>query len=179
MPFAIERLGAPQSATSLFLIVVLLSEVTGSIFWGHFADKYGNRMLLISLAVCMFFPPALAIIAPHIPYRETHLFGGVFGTINSQVLFLVLAFVFWGAIVGGHIIGYFTYMLEIAPRRRRPTFIGFTNLFGLPLIFTGLLAGYISERLGFEMAFFLAAAFSIVSIFVARTLREYRDTNHG
>ena len=177
MPFAIERLGAPQSATGLFLIVVLLSEVIASIFWGHFADKYGNRMLLISIALCMFFAPAFAIIAPRIPFKEINLFGGVFGTINSQVLFLVLSFMVSGAVIGGQIIGYFTYMLEIAPKRRRPTFIGFTNLFGLPLIFTGLVAGYISEHLGFETAFVVAAGFSILSIFVARTLRKVRDIN--
>lgn len=177
MPFAIERLGAPQSATGLFLIVVLLSEVVASIFWGHFADKYGNRMLFISIAVCMVFAPIFAIIAPHIRFREINLFGGIFGTINSQVLFLVLSFMVWGAIIGGQIIGYATYMLEIAPKRRRTTFIGFTSLFGFPLIFTGLVAGYIAEHLGFETAFAVAAGFSILSIFVARTLREYRNTN--
>jgi MFS family permease len=83
----------------------------------------------------------------------------------------------WGAIIGGQIIGYATYMLEIAPKRRRTTFIGFTNLFGLPLIFTGLVAGYIAEHLGFETVFAVAVGFSILSIFVARTLREYRNTN--
>jgi len=179
MPFAIERLGAPRSATGLFLIVVLLSELTGSILWGHFADKYGNRMLLIGIALVAFFAPVFALFAPRIPLREIDFFGQIFGTINSQVLFLVLSFAVSGAVSGGQIIGSAAYMLEIAPRRRRPTFIGFTNLFALPLVFTGLVAGLISEHLGFEMAFLLAAGFSIVSIFVARTLREYRDTNHG
>jgi len=82
--------------------------------------KINPNVILLDTVIALIagvaiFAPVFAIIAPRIPFREINLFGGVFGTINSQVLFLVLSFMVWGAIIGGHIIGYATYMLEIAP----------------------------------------------------------------
>lgn len=163
----------PESEHALFFSFVLFSlayvtRPVGSILWGHIADKYGRKPVLMSTlalmaipAIGMAFVPSYAtigiaasIIVMFLRFIQGIAFGGEFPTIIVTLYELAPENRkgFYGSFAdGGGNIGYLIGLLLVAFLNaslspETMTYYGWRFLFGLSIIFIFVL-GYIRYKL--------------------------------
>jgi len=112
---------------------------------GHVADRYGNRMALISSSTALLCATLCAILAPSLEWFK-------------------LAYVFLGVHLGSEIMARYNIAIEYAPRRKRAMYFGLMNAVLAPFYGVSLLGGWISDSSGYQMVFYLGATFSIIGI---------------
>ncbi len=86
----------------------------------------------------------------------------------------VLVFALAGFCINGGRIGYTNYLLDISPRKRRPTYIGLSSTFLAPTAFFPLIAGVVIQYISFAFLFVLAALLVSMSFFLSLKLEEPR-----
>jgi len=74
-------------------------------------------------------------------------------------------------------VGEQNYLLEIAPERRRPSYLGFNSAMQLPLALVPVLAGAVVDRFSYAPLFVLSALGGGLAVARALALREPRDVS--
>ncbi len=108
VPYALSHFKVPGETIGLFLAVSAVSGVLSNALWGYVGERYGIRWILIgtSLLVCM--APVVAVSVRYLP-------------LVWQMRGYFLTFVCSGASMSGMMVGFMTYMINIAPPLSRPT----------------------------------------------------------
>jgi len=86
----------------------------------------------------------------------------------------VLVFALAGFCINGGRIGYTNYLLDISPRKRRPTYIGLSSSFLAPTAFFPLIGGVVIQYISFAFLFVLTALLVSMSFFLSLKLEEPR-----
>ena len=164
MPYALDRLSLGVETCGLFLSAATLTNVLANLFWGRFGQRRGNRAIL-------FWAAPLLVLAPMWAMGVGALSRwGVRG--NTLVAVYLVTFVLNRLAGAGIVLGNTTYLLQIAPGERRPTYLGFMSVFSSPLNFLPLLAGMLVTYLSYEGLFALSALFGLGTVIVVRRLAE-------
>jgi len=112
--FAREHFHVPESMAGLFLVVQTVGFGLSNGVWGRISSHQGNRHVITGTSLCLMVIPILALVLAFVGSDQiTWLFYPIF--------FLI------GAGMAGTFIGFKSYLLDIAPEDRRPTYIGITN----------------------------------------------------
>ena len=111
VPYALLRLGVPDETIGLFISVAALSGVISNVLWGYVGEKYGVRWVLTFTSAMACTAPLMAISVQYLPI-----------TWQAQCYFLTFALN--GASMSGMMVGFMSYMLNIAPPRIRSTYLG-------------------------------------------------------
>jgi MFS family permease len=176
-PFALQYLKAPEQIIGVFLALQAGAGAASNLLWSYLGDKRGNRKLLIGASVAALLPAGLALLAFVVPPVALGTWLGVPWTLRLVVF--SLAFVPQGFAMSGMAMGQTNYLLDIAPNRRRATYLAFSSLVGLPLawwpVAGALLIGQARFQLGFGVAL-LAAAGTVAMVL---RLREPRAADLG
>ncbi|MYC74631.1 MFS transporter [Candidatus Poribacteria bacterium] len=159
MPYALNDLGFSEATMGFFIVCSALSGVISNAFWGHIGEKYGVRWLLIITAALMGIPPALAWSSGILP---TSLWMPAF----------FLIFIVGGILANGMMVGFMAYMLNIAPPRNRPSYIGFMNTLLMPVSFGPLLAGFLAPHIGYRWLFAISVGICIAAFHIGTQLEE-------
>ena len=78
--------------------------------------------------------------------------------------------------MSGMMVGFMTYMINIAPPLNRPTYIGFMNTLVFPFGFMPVLAGDLIRRIGYEYTFAIALGVGFFAFITSIRLEEvYHD----
>ena len=141
VPHALQRLALPDSIVGLFLTITAFSTVISSVLWGYMGERYGVRWILICSSALVCTAPFVASIVRYVPAIW-------------QMPCYFLIFALNGAIRSGTMVGYMTYMINIAPPLNRPTYLGFMNTILVPLSFVAVLAGALVSGIHYEGIFF-------------------------
>jgi MFS family permease len=81
-----------------------------------------------------------------------------------------------GISASGRSIGDMNYLLEIAPERERPSYIGFMNTYMIPFSFLPLIGGVIVEAVSFNAILLISMISNLLSaLLCSRGLREVRE----
>ena len=148
--YAVYELGVSEATIGFFIVCSALSGVISNAIWGYIGEKHGVRWLLIITAGLMIFPPAIAV------------FSGMFsGTLLLSAYFLLFAI--GGILTNGMMVGFMAYMLNIAPPRQRPSYIGFMNTLLLPASFAPAVGGLLRPRIGYQWLYSRYASVSALS----------------
>jgi MFS family permease len=150
-----ERLGLLTSAQ-------VLGGLLGGLAIGWIADHRGPRTVIrLSAVICATIPLiALFMVLLHAALGASVVAIGV-------ILFVVL-----GAVGSTNLIGFMTYLMEIAPLAQRTVYIGlFSALAGAVLVAPPLL-GWLLQAASYPVVFAVATAASIGSFLVSRRLRK-------
>lgn len=175
VPYAMSRLGAAEHMMGLFLSVTMVSSVLSNLVWRRIGGRSSRIILEWGVALVMV-APLLAVLVPHLPggqgtiLSSSTMDGG--SVLDMRTLCLFLVFVVNGAGLAGINLASMTYLLEIAPSRIRPTYIGFMNTFSFPLTFVPVLTGFLIQRVSYEPLFIAAALFGLMGVLVVRRLTE-------
>lgn len=159
MPYALNELGFSESTMGFFIVCSALSGVVSNTLWGHIGEKYGVRWLLIITAGLMGIPPALAFSSGILPT-------------SLQMPAFLLIFIVGGILANGMMVGFMAYMLNIAPPRNRPSYIGFMNTLLMPVSFGPLLAGFLAPHIGYQWLFAISVGICVAAFRIGLKLKE-------
>lgn len=143
--YAIESLGAPESALGIYIIVATLAAIVGNFALRRPANRGLNVTVLQIGFTFVLLAPLVALLA------------------GSWQLF---AIVFVLSTVGNHAVGIaaFNLLYAIAPAGDRPLYIGLSNtVLALPSL-APILAGALMAVVGAKTLFVVAAALSLVTL---------------
>ena len=157
--YALYQLGVPEAAIGFFIVCSALSGVVSNAMWGYIGERYGVRWLLIITAGLMAFPPAIGFFSGIIP-----------STFILPAYFLIFAI--GGVLSNGIMVGFMAYMLNIAPPRSRPSYIGFMNTLLVPASFAPSMAGLLVPRIGYRWLFALCFGICLIAFRIATGLQE-------
>lgn len=159
VPYALLNLGVPDSTIGSFLAVVALSGVISTALWGHVGEKYGVRWILIGMSAFGCVSPLIAICIPLFP-------------LPLRIPCYFLIFAMNGISVNGMMVGFMTYMLNVAPPITRPSYLGFMNTLLFPFSFVTVLGGVIVSRLGYQGVFAISLGLSFLAFTMTTRLEE-------
>jgi MFS family permease len=86
-----------------------------------------------------------------------------------------MALMISGATFSGRSIAQVNFLLEMAPERRRPSFIAFMNTFAFPLAFFPLLGGIFADAFGFKALFLISFLSGLAMLYCVLHLEEVRS----
>ncbi len=164
--YALKELGVPEATIGFFIVCSALSGVISNAIWGYIGEKYGVRWLLIITAGIMAFPPAIGFFSGMVP--KTLLLPSYF-----------LIFAIGGVLANGMMVGFMAYMLNIAPPRSRPSYIGFMNTLLLPASFAHVLGGLLVRLIGYQWLFAICFGICLIAFRIATGLQEIMHENES
>ncbi len=164
IPYALKQLGFSEATIGFFIVSSALSGVVSNTAWGYVGEKYGVRWVLIITAGMMGIPPILAFSSGILP-------------ISLQMPAFFLIFIVGGILGNGMMVGFMAYMLNIAPPRNRPTYIGFMNTLLMPVSFAPVLGGLLAPYIGYRWLFALSIGICFVAFRIATGLQEIMHVN--
>ena len=174
--FMTDELNTPIAAAGYFTSVQMLSSTVSNIVWSYVGDRYGSRSLLQWTTVLVLAVPVAALAGSLLPTDPLfRLYGLVF---SQQFLAMTGAFLLLGVAATGQALAEINYLMEIAPERKRPTYLGINALVTTVLAASPVLgAMLIGDARRFALGFWISAALALGALYAARRLRNPRDTS--
>ncbi|MCZ6632535.1 MAG: MFS transporter [bacterium] len=168
VPYGITELGMGTAYVGMFITAMQFSSVFSNVAWAWVGRYKGNQALFM-YGTCLL---ALSVLVPllivYVPDRTVWVWGT---EVNQRILIYGLTFVFSGAAQSGMYTGRMTYVLDIAPPERRPTYTSFMNMFMFPQGLLPILAGVLVAWISYRNLFRVALFFIPFAIMVARKLK--------
>jgi MFS family permease len=171
----VTNLGMAESSVGLFLSLWVGGGLLANFVWSQVIDHAGSRAALFGSGVLAIASPAVACAVILIPEgwmpAPAFLSGLVAenGVDGRQFLFMS-TFVLNSFAFNGRLISNMTYLLEMAPAERRPTYIGLANTLTFPLALLPVAGGALAGYTSYGWLFLVAAAFGVAGLWSVRKL---------
>jgi hypothetical protein len=136
---AIKELGLPPGVVGSFVIAQTIASVAASAILGLVCERWGTRYVIRIGTAAAILGPLFALVA--------YLAG------DQLAPAYPLVYVSLGIINSTWIMGFFNYLLEIAPEGMRPTYIGISNFVMGTLTLIPVLGGWLLEATSYTVLF--------------------------
>ncbi len=156
--YGLEKFGLPDSYAGVFTVAMMVSMIAGSALFGLLADRFGHRINMIISASASIIACLAALLAPGV---EVYL-----------VVFICSA-----ATVALATISRLPLIAELSPVALRPTSVALANVVTSPFVLSGIAAGWIADRAGYETVFVAASCISLAAL--AWLLLRVREPRRG
>jgi len=153
---AADVLHLPQSVIGQFVVAQTVAGVVASAVLSLVNERWGPRYVIRTASAAAVIGPLFALAA--------HLAGG--GWLVQAYPFVYVAL---GVVNSAWMLGFFNYLLEIAPEGMRPAYIGLGNTIMGVLTLVPMAGGWLLETTSYTTLFSVTAA--IVAIGFLFTLR--------
>ena len=107
VPYALNKLAIPEATIGLFIAVSAASGVISNFLWIYAAEKYGERWILILTSAMAWASPLIVIFVQY------------FSPVWRVPIYLSI-FALNGGAMSGMMVGFMTYMINIAPPKSSP-----------------------------------------------------------
>lgn len=183
--FGAQEWDLPDSVAATFLTVRIVSHILGAFIVGRLSDEHGNRKVIVLGGVAATVTGIIVLaFALFTPATALSIMGW---SVSWRVLVLCVGFVGVGLAMAAIFPGYLNYMMDIAPRRKRPSYFGFASVAIVPGGLAPLAFGWMADTVGFVTVFATAAVLGAVGLFFALRVAEPREvlarqngeTDHG
>ncbi len=168
VPYAISGLGIGAAYIGLYVTAMQFSAVFSNVAWAWIGRYKGNQALFLYgtglLALSILVPICVNYVPDH-----TIWFWGT--EVNLRVVVYAFTFIFSGAAQSGMYSGRMTYVLDIAPADRRPTYTSFMNMFMFPQGVLPMLAGVLVAWISYQNLFRLSLLFIPLAGVLAHRLK--------
>ena len=168
MPYAISGLGIGAVYIGFYVIAMQFSSVFSNVAWAWVGRYKGNQALFL-YGTCLL---ALSILVPicieYVPDRTLWFWGT---EMDLRVVVYAFTFIFSGAAQSGMYSGRMTYVLDIAPADRRPTYTSFMNMFMFPQGLLPVLAGVLVAWISYQNLFRISLLFIPFAAMLAYQLK--------
>lgn len=136
--YALQRFELSDAQAGVFTAILMASNTIGYAFWGNIGDQWGYKRLAEISAGLWIFALATVLLAP-------------------SLIFLYLAFIFYGLSSGSAIMADFNIAMEFGSQEDRPAYIGLTRTLTGPLLLAApLLGGWLVLLTGYPVMFFIS-----------------------
>ncbi|GIX07564.1 MAG: hypothetical protein KatS3mg115_1967 [Candidatus Poribacteria bacterium] len=140
VPYGVERLGV-EGLSGVFIGLLSASQLASSLVWGRLSDRRGNRLTLLWAAGFLAVSPAAVLIAPRLPELFHWPVPGVGVVLDLRLAVYLLALVLFGLGMQANMIANNSFLIEISPVDRRPSYVAFMNTALFPFTFLPALVG--------------------------------------
>ena len=171
--FAIQVWALPDEVAATFLAIQVAAEFVGAGVVGHISDRMGNRSAIL-VAILSIIVSCVAAVAAGAAQWDTAITVMAW-TVNLQIVILGAAFVGSGVFMASLMIGYTNYLMDIAPEEHRPSYMGFSTAFMLPLAIAPLAFGWVADVFGYQPVFIAGLLLSLTALYLFLQLPEPRD----
>ncbi|MFO7946762.1 MAG: MFS transporter, partial [Armatimonadota bacterium] len=138
--FAVDVWGFRDAIAATFITVQILSQMGGSFLSGWISDRLGNRKLLVVSGITLFFTSVFAAVGTYVtPPGGVMVLGHL---ITWRLLVMMACFVGSGVFMSQLFPAYTNYLIDIAPRRKLPSYIGFGSGFTVPIAAAPIVFGW-------------------------------------
>ncbi|MFN8444762.1 MAG: MFS transporter [Caldilineaceae bacterium] len=158
--YATQVANQPEAAVALFFTTQTIGGAIGGVILGLVATRFGSRRV-VQISVCCDLATitvALIMAALGKPEETAWLFPVIFGLL--------------GVIDAAMMLGYFNYVLDIAPHTERATYIGLTNTLAGLLAIAPIAGGWILEQSSYVVLFAATALMILPALFLAWSLPQ-------
>ena len=167
---------------SIMTGVAALSAALSNLFWAPMSEFHGDRRLWVTSSIGMVGVTTMSVLLGMLPRLQVHpspgweahlagLFGLGGGVVDLRLPLLLLMVAIAAFVTSGQALGGATYLLNLAPQRARPTYVGFFNTLIAPLAIISTLAGGLVDLFSYELVFGLSFFFSILAVIAAHRLQ--------
>jgi MFS family permease len=154
--YAKKILKFPQSAVGTFLAVQMVGFVLSNLLWAYISDYKGNKLVVGLTGLVSFLIPIIALISK-----------------NNFILFS-LTFLFIGFSFSGMSVGYTNFILDQAPEKERPAYLGLNGTLTFPVLTYSLIGGILIKFISYQTLFIITALLILSGLFFAYKLKEPR-----
>ena len=149
-----------ESIIGQFTLMMVAGQGIGALLNGFLADRFGNKVALISAASALGCASLLAVLSPSIEIFR-------------------FVFIFVGMNLGSELMIRHNLALEYSPVEQRSTYIGLMNAAVAPFYLSSLLGGWISDIFGYPVLFIAGGIFSLAGIIlIIFRVHEPRSGKH-
>lgn len=159
---ATDVLDLPLSVVGSFVAAQQVAAVASGALLGLASDRWGPRLTLRVGSALSIVGPVFALVA--------HLADG-----GLLVRAYPLVYVALGIYQSSTMLGFYNYLLEIAPDDVRPSYIGLGNTIMGVLALAPTLGGWLLEATSYTVLFVVTAGLASLGFLVALTLRPSVD----
>lgn len=147
---ALRQGGLSAAAVGAESTVLVVATTVGYFLWGGLGDQRGHRSVLIGASLCMAGAAALAL--------------GARGFLAYAAVFLFL-----GLSLSGTILAQLTFIAELAPPARRPTYIALSSVAYAPFaVGAPIVGGWLADHWGYTPVFVVAVAAGLLAAAIYR-----------
>ncbi len=171
--FATDVWNLPDEVAATFLAIQVGAEFLGAAGVGRISDRLGNRTAILVMISALLFCCAAAVMAASATWDVPLTI--LAWQINLQVIVLGAAFAGSGVFLASLSIGYRNYLMDIAPEDKRPSYMGFSTAFTLPLAVAPVLYGWGADVVGYLPVFITGLVVAIGAMYLFIQLPEPRD----
>lgn len=142
---AFSRFDISPGYAGRFTMVAMTAAIFGNLLFGWLADRSGHRVNLILSAALIAVSCAIALTA-----TDVRLYG--------------LTFV--GATLTLHIrtVSQLPMIAELCGEQDRPTYVALANMLTAPFALSGLVAGWVANRFGYDIVFGMAGVMALAAV---------------
>lgn len=144
--YAGEHLGLPPGSIGGFAAAGTVGVALAGLLFGPLAERAGSHRVVQVTSWVGLATPGLALAFQAGAFR------------SHEALVYPLLYVLMGLVEGSFILGFFNYILDIAPPGKRPVYVGLNNTLAGILVFVPPLGGFVLEHASYSVLFILAAA---------------------
>ncbi len=165
--YATRELGFQTAVTGYFVTAQVVGSVGSGLLLGYVQDKWGPLRHMRILMVLAAIPPVLAILAGLLQIQ-----------LPQAVLPLYLALYFFYGVAWTNVgWPFFNWILEYAPDKERPIYIGLTNTLGALTMFAPAIGGVLVRTVSYPAAFAVSIGFAVLSLAISLGLPSPRTRN--
>lgn len=163
--YATTTLELDISFVGYFIASHRLGSTLGSLLLGYLCNRKGARRVIQITTVAQTLTPLMALLGGSLAAN---------GGAGSLYAFLG-CYLLMGLGVSGMWIGFLNYIYELSSPEERPSFIGLANTILTPFTFLPMIGGVIAQYLSYEVLFFVAFFFALLSSVAALRLPDIQS----
>ncbi len=154
--YARSNLHFPPETVGTFLTIQMAGVVISNLIWGYISDYIGNKTVVVFTAVAGFLVPLVAYFSN----GNFHIY---------SIVFLLIGFMFSGMNVG-----YTNFVIDSAPPKERPTYIGLNGTLTFPVLTYSLIGGILVRFISYKMLFAMTFVLVFTGFIISLKLKEPR-----
>jgi MFS family permease len=143
--------------------------------WSQVIDRSGSRAGLLGSAVLALAAPIVACVVVFLPEgwgSAPEVFSRLAGTgdLDGRHVLFMSTFILNSFAFDGRLISNMTYLLEMAPPKRRPTYVGLANTLTFPLALLPAAGGALAGLTSYAWLFAAAGGFAVIGLWAVKGL---------
>ncbi len=171
MIYGTNLLGLPPETVGLATSVQVMGGILASAVLGYLQERSGSRLVILYSTALAMGVPLLALLTQALAQQGvtlpllTAVYASIFvaiGIVNSSIM-----------------LGFFNFIMELAPPHENPTYMGLSNAFTGLLLFAPMIGGWLLETTSYTVLFALTVVGTGIGLVMALRLQEPRQQQTG